>query len=359
MENISLEKVKKKILHIFNFETKFSKDYFDFLGDNGFNLSNHSLFHYGKVDTFFDKFNFNYTFSKSYFSIWKHIKLLRMMFNSNKIIAHNLASPWLLLYLYLFPKLTPKVYWVIWGKDLYFYQLLEKKFFYHRVYEFFRKKVFKNISQIITYVDGDAKLAYDWYSVNAKIYKSFMYPSNLYKSYNTTHNKNISKPLNIQVGNSADPSNNHENVFLKLLKYRNDNIHIFAPLSYGDVKHAEKINKLGKNLFGSKFTPLNKFLKPNEYVEYLNNIDIAIFAQKRQQALGNIITLIGLGKTVYLRKDVSTWALFENISVKVKNIENLTLNLFNSNQIQSNITIIKDEFSPKNLKEQQVIIFAD
>lgn len=47
----------------------------------------------------------------------------------------------------------------------------------------------------------------------------------------------------------------------------------------------------GKELFGEKFIPLTEFMTFEKYLEFLGSIDIAIFAHKRQQAMGNTITI--------------------------------------------------------------------
>ncbi|WP_181881452.1 hypothetical protein [Helicobacter sp. MIT 99-5507] len=39
----------------------------------------------------------------------------------------------------------------------------------------------------------------------------------------------------------------------------------------------------------------------DEYIAFLNNIDIAIFKQNRQQAMGNIFVLLALGKKSIFR----------------------------------------------------------
>ena len=189
---------KAKYLHVFNNETKFSKGFFEFLQDNQFSLSQHELFHYGKKDLSYHNFGMRRSVFAKYFSIIKHLQLLRSMFKVEKIFIHSLASPWLLLFLFLFPQLTHKVYWVIWGKDLYFYQLLEKKHFYHYIYEFFRKRVFKRIKHVITYVQGDAELAKEWYQVEAEYHECLMYPSNLFKK-NKTKQTEEKQTITIQV----------------------------------------------------------------------------------------------------------------------------------------------------------------
>lgn len=42
--------------------------------------------------------------------------------------------------------------------------------------------------------------------------------------------------------------------------------------------------------------PIVDFMDFNEYINFLSTIDIAIFNHKRQQGMGNIITLLGMGK---------------------------------------------------------------
>ena len=345
-----------KILHIFNDQKKFSKDFFDFLQENAFHLERHSLFHYGSSGESYNKYGMYFLFS-SYFSIPKHIKLLKMMFENDKIIVHSLASPWLLLYLTLFPGLNRKIYWAIWGKDLYYYKLLEKKRVHHHIYEFFRRRVFKKVGNTLVYVKGDYRLAKKWYGVQGKNFDSFMYPSNLHKELEVKPKEHTA--ITIQVGNSAEKSNNHLEVFERLLPFREENIQIYAPLSYGDRQYAKKVIEKGKALFGDKFTPLTEFMPYEKYLDYLGTIDIVIFGHKRQQALGNSIILLGLGKKVYMRDDISTWEFFNDISVKVYNIEKIDLKLPDAMTRKNNRNHIKAYFSKERLIAQLQELFDE
>ncbi len=349
--------IKAKYLHVFNNETKFSKGFFDFLLDNHFDLNKHELFHYGKADPSYKKYPMGVTFAK-YYSMIKHFKLLRSMFRVEKIIIHSLASPWLLWFLFLFPKLTKKVYWVIWGKDLYFYKLLEKKHIHHHLYEFFRKRVFKKIKHVVTYVPGDAELAKQWYQVDANYHECLMYPSNLFKAHQFDKEKN-NQVITIQAGNSADPSNHHEEIFDKLLPYKEMDIKIIAPLSYGDASYAKRIIKLGTDCFGDKFIPLTSFIPIDEYIKMINQIDIAVFAHNRQQAMGNIITLLGMGKHVYLKSDITSYQLFKKLDIEVYDFSSkITLNQSIA-CCQTNKQKVARHFSQTNLKQQWNTIFYE
>lgn len=58
-----------------------------------------------------------------------------------------------------------------------------------------------------------------------------MYPSNLYHEYSINNVSKTKENIIIQVGNSADCTNDHIEVFNKLKRYKN--IKIICPLSYG------------------------------------------------------------------------------------------------------------------------------
>ena len=345
----------RKTLHIFNFEEKFSKPFFEFLQEHEFDLSRHQLFHYGKHNSSYKTFGMTFNFAK-YYSIFKHIGLLRDMFKAKKIIVHSLASPWLLLFLFCFPFLTKKVYWVIWGKDLYFYQLLKKKRFYHLIYEFFRKKVFKGIKHVVTGVPGDALLAQQWYDVSATCHVCMMYPNNLYK--HTAIPETNHSGINILLGNSADPSNNHFQLLQKLKPFIKENIKIYAPLSYGDMNNKTAVIKEGKRIFGDKFIPLTKLREIKQYHSLLSKIDFAVFGHKRQQAMGNTITLLGLGKKVFMDRETTSWLLFKEANIQVFNNDQIDLNKLSSQISDKNIKQVKNYFSEKKYLSQLKLLFG-
>ena len=82
-----------------------------------------------------------------------------------------------------------------------------------------------------------------WYGAKGKYHECFMYPSNLYKQYNVKLKKDST--INIQVGNSADPTNNHIEAFEMLRKYKHENVKIYVPLSYGNQNYASTVISKG------------------------------------------------------------------------------------------------------------------
>ena len=57
-----------------------------------------------------------------------------------------------------------------------------------------------------------------------------------------------------------------------------------------------------------------------------------MFNHNRQQAMGNTITLLGLGKKVYMRRGVAQWSFFESHKIKVFDIVNFDLQVLDANE---------------------------
>ena len=340
---------KFKILHIFN-DPKFSADFFEFLIQHNVKLDDQFLFHYRCRKSTCNNYGMQAIFAPHFFSLIPNLLMLNPLFRSEKIIIHSLASPFLLLYLYIFPSLAHKSYWAIWGKDLYYYKTLKQIRFYHNIYEFFRKRVIKEIRHIIGFSQEDYELARKWYGSTAELHKCFMYPSNCYKEIPTPGKKG--GPVILLVGNSADPSNNHIEAFSLLEKYKHDDIKIITPLSYGDNNYAKQVIKVGKRLFGRKYAPIEELLPLADYLDLLARVDIGIFAHKRQQAMGNIITLLGMKKKVYIRNDITTWKTLEYLGVKIYDLYDLNLLEPDKQTMKNNHSIIKMVFSEENLLHQ-------
>jgi dTDP-N-acetylfucosamine:lipid II N-acetylfucosaminyltransferase len=279
----------------------------------------------------------------------RYILLMRHMHSSEKIILHGLFDYQALLLLFINPWLLKKCYWAIWGGDLYC-RANQQNNVQWIAREIIRKIIIKKIGHFITHIKGDYDLAKKWYGGNGVWHECFMYPSNLFQDIS-------SQPLphegiNILLGNSSDPSNNHIEVLDKLKSQDGENIRIYCPLSYGDQTNAQKVSDYGESLFGSKFIPIRNFMRIEKYNELLAKIDIAIFNHNRQQGMGNTTSLLGMGKKVFMREEVTPYVMFKNIGIKVYSINNLNLNLIDENIARANIMAVKKYFSIDKLREQ-------
>lgn len=285
----------------------------------------------------------------------KHlINSIIKMHQAKKVIIHGLFDLKLVIVLFFMPWLLKKCYWGIWGGDLYVYQLGERDWKW-QVREFFRRPVIKRMGHLLTYIKGDYELAQQWYGAKGQYHECFMYTSNLYKEYDVPQKQHSG--INILMGNSADPSNNHLDVFDKLEAYKNQDIKIYAPLSYGNPGYAKDMIEQGKQRFGDKFEALTEHIPFDQYIEFLSKIDIAIFNHKRQQAMGNTITLLGLGKKVFMRSDVTQWEFFKSHGIAVYDIEVFTLDDATNAQVEENKHSVKSYFSEQTFVNQLREIF--
>ncbi|MCE9793850.1 TDP-N-acetylfucosamine:lipid II N-acetylfucosaminyltransferase [Shewanella indica] len=248
-----------------------------------------------------------------------------------------------------------KSYWLVWGADLYSYNARNnKKSNYERLKDKIRFDVQKKVGHIVTYIEGDFELARKWYGNKSSRHLCLGYPSNTYKDYSiqTTGDSFNDKltGISILVGNSADPSNLHSVAFKALEDYKDNNI--IAPLSYGNAEYASFVTKCGYEKFGGSFYPLKKFLKKDDYVAILSKVDIAIFIHERQQAMGNIITLLGLGKKIYMNRKSTAYQCLKGLGLYVYDFEDFNIQRLNFNEMKHNVEFVECYFSVENLKKQ-------
>lgn len=211
------------------------------------------------------------------------------------------------------------------------------------------------MGHLVTYIPGDVELARQWYGAKGDYHECLMDLSNIVgadviKAAQSELEEHLGK--NILVGNSADPSNNHIESLEKLLPYKDEEIKIFVPLSYGDQEHAKKVISQGKAWFGDKFVPMTDFMPFEQYLEFMKSLDIAIFNHQRQQAMGNTITLLGMGKTVFMRSDVSHWRFLKGLGIKLNDVEKLELCRITPKDAEENARVIRSYFSRENLIRQ-------
>lgn len=343
----------KKILHLANC-AKFIPPFINIVkGEFNFEEHDFLLTSEGKESDLINEKNVEIFFGKTLYSkLNYYIRVIIKMHQADKIILHSLFNLRLVQILFFTPWLLKKCYWIMWGGDLYSHKLSVRNRRW-KIGEFFRRPVIKNIGHLVTYIEGDLQFARKWYGARGQYHECLMYTSNLYKEYRFPKKK--ANTINIQVGNSADSTNNHMEVLEKLVPYKDQDICIYVPLSYGSQVYAETIISEGKRLFGSKFKPLTKIMPFDDYLTFLGSIDIAIFNHKRQQAMGNTITLLGLGKTIYMRSDTTQWNFFKSKGIEIKDVEKLyTLEYEN---IIENTRIVKEYFSLCNYIKQLDCLF--
>jgi hypothetical protein len=340
---------QQAVLHVIPAE-KFTEPFIEFLHSHNIDFDRQFFICYGDLKKYPIKRRPNVLCSADFGNKPQfYVRLIRDIYSAERVILHGLWNLWMIRLLALQPWLLKKCYWAIWGGDLYRRKLSNRSLMWF-VNEIPRRIVIKRIGHLVTYVEGDVELAREWYGARGEYHECLMYPSNLYKHYDVS--RRLDQTINIQIGNSADPTNEHLEVFAALERFKDEDIRIFVPLSYGNEEYAGKIAAEGKRIFGDKFVAMTEFLTADRYLEFLGRIDIAIFNHRRQQGMGNIITLLGLGKKVYVRNDTTTWETFRRLEITVFEIDALDLTLLDEIHRDRNRKLIIGNFSERNLRNE-------
>lgn len=343
-----------KNLHIL-FPEKFFLDFIPFVNSN-FNPEEH-LFLYLKTDGKEPKAGNVMSLKYYRWGLLFYWELFQYARKSDKIILHSLSKSKVISFLFLFSSFRKKAYWYLWGGDLYYRIEKYSTSIFNPFSKWIFKSVVKNLGAIVSQVKGDVDLARSWFGFSGKHIDCFLYPSNLFKPLALSPKK--VKTLFIQLGNSAHPSNKHIEAIDRIAYLKNDDVKILCPLSYGGKKNAQKVIEYGKNVFGEKFVPLTNFMPLQEYIDFLSTIDIAIFNHWRQQGLGNIISLLGLGKAVYLRDDITTWRMLVDKKIQGSKFnDDEPLRVLTADEAASNKEQVQLHFSLEVLIQQSANVFA-
>jgi len=280
------------------------------------------------------------------------ITLLSILKKSAHVFVHGLFDPRILFLLSVFRGMLRKSTWILWGGDLYNYWLKEEHTLRSNILESLKRSTIKNFQYIAAFLEEDYRFACQRYKTTAK-YRYVFYPNPVdHEIIDDAMIQVGKKPkFRIMIGNSATITNNHINVLERLKKLSLGEFEIICPLSYGDKEYANSVIRYGKRLFGDNFIELVDFLEPREYAKILASIDVAIFAHKRQQGLGNILALLYARKKVYIRSDVSTWNFLHRHgivvfdTIKVLSGKDSGLFRFDEKIGERNREIVKREFS--------------
>ena len=316
---------KEPIVHVFP-KGAFTNGYIHFVNEK-FMDSKHLFLVYGKQnDTVCTLDEKNVIEHKNIVSILREKTYLK---NSRKIIFHGVFSFEIYIWLFLTPSFLKKTYFVFWGGDLYCYNT-KRKGLKVKILSIIRKSIVNNVAGIVNLIPEDFELVKKLYKPKGKNFLGVYSSSDDNKILECCLKKKMEKEkkdyvVNIQIGNSATPTNRHLEVFELLKCYANENIKLYVPLSYGDEEYKKQVIQYGKDLFGDKFVPLTEFMEFEKYSEFLANIDIGIFNNNRQQAMGNICYLAYLGCKIYLAGDMPMWSYYKDyVKCKFFKIESIS-----------------------------------
>lgn len=236
-------------------------------------------------------------------------------------------------------------------KKHFFKRLWFKKTYKLKARKQFKEKIktIKRINALILpkHYDQELELIKKIYHLENLPYFNYNYDQNVdlaihYKLKASKTDKTI-----IQLGNSATESNNHVDAFDVLNQFKNENIELVLPMSYGNHKYNHFVKKYGNFIFKNKIKFLEDFVPRAEYIQQLMEVDVCVMYHNRQQAFGNCVPLLILGKKLYLKKENPLYSFFKSIGVVV----------FNANEIKDlDFDSFKKELTPEEKNTNKIIL---
>lgn len=310
-------------------------------------------------------YNGKYTSMKEVVYIENYLQLVIEIkkIKNGIVIFHSLPVN---RYFYLFfINRNVKIWWISWGYDIYNNYIINKKLYFdmtniairnkywdsedkkYSIKNIIKKIILYNIKQIINIDKGQFFYKICFSKINymsTLLLEEFEYvrkvpymPKNYiyfhyYAEYNQLLDIPISKKMNyVLVGNSATPTNNHLDAFSALESNIQIDTKIICPLSYGNNSYRNYIISEGQRLFGKNFIPLTKYIKPNSYYKIIAKCNIAIFANIRQQALGNIYACLFFGSKIFFSNKSILYMHFKKNGFRIYCLEDdLSRNEFSS-----------------------------
>lgn len=124
------------------------------------------------------------------------------------------------------------------------------------------------------------------------------------------------EPIKILFGHSGDPTGNQLDglhYIKNKLKEAND---VYTFLSYGDENCRKWTAEYGQREFGNHFHAITNFMTRPEFVDCLNEMDVLMMYHNRQQAEGNIMTSLVLGKPVFIKPENPQYGMLKRMGVK-------------------------------------------
>ncbi len=190
--------------------------------------------------------------------------------------------------------------------------------------EYFRETLLlhKKISYFISYIEEDFHLFSKYYPNTMKFIYSPFLTLDQYLG-NIKQPELITNTGNVLIGNSASLESNYFDVIEELNVNKSKFSKASFVLNYGETfKNFKKDVQIEINKeLSVKAECITEFMDLKTYVEFLKSCNTAVFLHYRQQAMGNIITLIYLGARVYLSKHNPILHFFNSKGIKINIFE--------------------------------------
>lgn len=242
--------------------------------------------------------------------------LYRTLSQADVLIWHSLyfTTQKYVWFLAFFRKLLKKSVWIEWGADLYLWRFPEISL-KNKIKNYINGKIRKSFPVIGVTFPVDTLECKRQFGENVRCFYTPL--PNPYKGASEQIEWILStRPvrkkwdrITIQVSHNAFTFNNHFYLLEMLKRFKDENIHLLIPISYGmygingqfgSAAYCKAVENFAKQIFSKKVSVLRKNIPFDRYLELLWNIDIAVFDFDRPCGLGTLRILVLMEKKIFL-----------------------------------------------------------
>lgn len=267
---------------------------------------------------------------------------------------------------------TKKIFWIGWGGDYYWlidtlpnfeiYKPLTQKLIHEvnqlpvlssalRILKRLKRR--KNAA-LLNRIDFFSPVLEVDYQLIKKNYRNFK-PKFIRWNYGNLEdnfikgieNKKV-KGNKIIIGNSATATNNHVDIFSLISNFNYKSLEIIIPLNYGDKEYGRLVTDIAKKKFPKVYI-LDDFLKYEDYQNILLSCGNVFMGHIRQQAMGNVITLLYLGAKLFFFSESVVFKYLLEKGFVVFTFDDLLKNPTFINQYLDIDTVEKQKFIANSL----------
>lgn len=162
------------------------------------------------------------------------------------------------------------------------------------------------------------------------------------------------KNQNILIGNSANPSNNHLDIFEKLQSLGIKERELIIPINYGGSEvWRDTIQHKAKELGDVYLNIICDYMPASDYYNLIGRCAYAIFYHERQQAMGNIYFLLESGCKIFLSETSTTYRYLKERNFYVYSVQSdLSIDALNQpltpKQMEKNRQIVRKLYSDRD-----------
>lgn len=277
-------------------------------------------------------------------------KFRKLVQESNQIFLHGIFDKKLILWLNLSKTTCIKSTWIIWGGG----DLDVSEAYSWSLWNLLKTRAKRRVQSYSTYIEEDYLDLVINYGISGPLKRSLLYPSNILKDIALPDYRDAEGAYRVLVGHSADFEANHVVLLRRLHEMKIRNLKVHVVLSYGEKPwngdYKELVKVTGQRLFGEGFIVIEEFMKFDAYREFLASMDLIILDHRYQQAMGNIITALGLNVKIALNPEANHFAYLKRLGFTVFNSK-LLEETVQDNTLIENRSLALETFSESKLLE--------